>query len=256
MQNCSSKFKIFKLTTFLVLTLTFNFSLLTFNLSAHALTMSNSNYKLKMGSFNTSSGKATGSNNTLQGTLGTIPGVFTGPNYKVRAGFSYAKSKSSFAFSVSETLIDFGIISPTNPILHSTLLTVSKGSANSYSVLTSEDHPLTTQNNLTIPDTTCDNSDCKEQTADSWTSILTYGFGYRCENITGSDCSTDFLSPTYSNYYKQFPDISRQEQAVAVMSGGKDASVQGKITYKLNISGAQPPGAYSNTITFLAIPAY
>ncbi|MCL5970367.1 MAG: hypothetical protein M1450_02625 [Patescibacteria group bacterium] len=223
---------------------------------ASALTMSNTNYKLQMGTFEMSAGKSTNSNYKLSSATGTIPGVFTGPNYKVRAGFVYTKSKSSFAFSVSETLIDFGIISPTNPILRSTLLTVSKGSVSSYSVLASEDHPLTANNNLSIPDTTCDNSDCKEQTASPWTSILTYGFGYRCDNITGTDCSSNFLPPTYSNYYKQFSDTSRNETAVAVVSGAKGTNTQSKITYKLNISGAQAPGAYSNTITYLAVPTY
>jgi hypothetical protein len=80
---------------------------------------------------------------------------------------------------------------------------------------------------------------------------LTYGFGYRCDNQSGTDCDTQFSDSTF---YKPF---AASPSAVAVMSGitvGRNKVSQ--ITYKLNISGAQPAGLYTNVINYIATPTF
>lgn len=226
--------------------------------AAKALTMTNNNYILNMGTLNSGSGIGSNSNYKLGTTIGqTAPGLFSGTNYIVRSGFQYVSTSSAvfFSFSVSSTLIDFGSISPTNPITRTNILSVSPNGVTGYQVTASENTPLTIANSLvTIPDTTCDAGNCSQTTAAPWTSTLTYGFGYRCDNVSGSDCSQDFATPTV---YKQFANIANAEQAATVMNGiGASTNKQAQITYKVNISGAQQAGIYTNGITYIATPTF
>lgn len=221
-----------------------------------ALTMSNNNYTLQMGNLNMASGKPTDSNYKLGLTVGqTAPGLYSGTNYKVRAGFQYIHSIISFRFSVTQTLIDFGVISPTEPVTRTGDLIVSNGSAYGYSVTAVENHQLLVPaSGSLIPDVTCDNGTCTQSTSALWSSNLTYGFGYRCDNVTGTDCVAGF---SQANYYKQFADNSNSETPVAVMSGtnvGKNKRTT--ITYKANISGTQAAGLYNNVITYVATPTF
>jgi len=241
--------KQFKLLLFLICLLTSTFTAS----SAKALTMSNSNYILQMGNLNTAAGKPTGGDYKLGLTVGqTAPGLYTGTNYKVRAGFWYVRSIIPFAFSISETLIDFGTLSPTNPVTRTNTLTVSNGSANGYAVTASENHQLLVPaSGALIPDTTCDNGTCTPTQSAVWTNTLTYGFGYRCTNVSGTDCATGF---TVSTFYKQF---AASPSAQTVMTGpnvGRNKQTQ--ITYKVNISGAQAAGLYSNVIMYIATPTF
>jgi hypothetical protein len=222
---------------------------------ARADSMSNANYIIDMGSFNATSGKASNSNYKVATTVGeTGPGLYTGKNYKVKNGFEYIyPTSSAFSFSLSETLIDFGILSATNPVTRTTTLTVNNPSV-AYKVIGYEDHPLLAGSGARINDATCDNGSCTEITAALWSNTLTYGFGFRCDNIAGTDCETGFKS---SDDYKQFADISKKDSPQPVMtgmvSGGKR---QSKVTYKVNISGTQQPGTYTNSITYIAIPSF
>lgn len=222
---------------------------------ASALTMSNDNYILQWGDINAGGGESTGASGKLTSTIGqTAPGLYTGTNYKVRAGFQYIHSTIRFAFSISETSIDFGSLSPTNPVTRTNTLTVSNNSSSGYTVTVSENHPLQSAGNVSIPDTTCDNGLCTETTASPWTATLTYGFGYRCDNVLGTECVSDFTDPTY---YKQFPDASKNESEATVMSSTSVArNKRSQITYKVNISGTQAAGTYSNGITYIATPTF
>lgn len=244
-----------KLTIFLILS---TFYFLPSITPALAQTMSNTNYTLQMGNLNMTAGKPTGPSNKLNLTVGqTAPGLYskTGVNYKVRAGFQYIKSIIAFAFSISETNINFGTLSPTTPVTRTNNLTISNGSANGYQITAFENHQLSVPSTGSIiPDTTCDDGTCTESTSALWNNTLTYGFGYRCDNVTGTDCASGF---TTANYYKQFADNSIPETAQAVMSGtnvGRSKQVQ--VTYKVNVSSSQPPGIYTNVITYIATPTF
>lgn len=240
---------------FLILT---TFYIILTTAPAGATTMSNSNYIIQMGNLNMASGNQSGPNNKLGFTMGqTAPGLYSkdGVNYKVRAGFQYIHSIISFRFSIAELTIDFGVLSPTNPVTRENTLTITNGSAFGYTVSATESSQLINPGSgALIPDTTCDNGTCTESVSAAWISNLTYGFGYRCDNVSGTDCVSGFSDSTY---YKQFTDASKQETPQTVMSGtavGKNKKSQ--ITYKVNISGSQPAGFYRNFISYIATPTF
>ena len=221
-----------------------------------AFTMSNANFKIDFGNLNMGAGKPSGSGKSVSFTTGQIaPGLYSGTNFKVRAGFQYVYSIIPFRFSISTTDISFGEVEPTNPVTRTNNLKISNGSANGYIVSAFENHQLLVPGSgAQIPDTTCDNGLCTETTASGWVNTLTYGFGYRCDNVTGGDCSLDFSSP---NDYKQFANSSLNENPQPVMLGTNvGRTKEAQITYKVNISGTQPGGSYSNTVTYIATPTF
>lgn len=244
------------LSIFLIILLTTSYLLLISTQPVAAFTMSNLNYILEMGNLNSFAGKKSNDQFTLTDTGGQLaPGLYSGTNYKVKAGFQYIYPFVAFRFSISNLFIEFGTISPTTPVTRTNILTVSNGSAYGYQVTAFENHQLLSPSSgQIIPNTTCDAGTCTTTTAAAWTSTLTYGFGYRCDNLSGTDCSSDFATSTF---YKQFPDDSAGQSPVAVMTGTNiGRNKQGQITYKVNISGAQPAGLYSNVITYIATPTY
>jgi hypothetical protein len=219
---------------------------------AFAETMTNDWYILQMGNFNMSSGKPSGPSYSVSFTAGQIgPGLYSGANYTVRSGFQYIYTLVPFFFSISQTSIDFGTLSPANPVTRTNTLTVNNQSAGGYTVTSSENHQLLTPaTGAIIPDTTCDDGLCTSSNATAWTSTLTYGFGYRCDDVSYSDCVTDFSNSTF---YKPF---SASPSAAVVMSGASGANKESQITYKVNVSATQPAGTYSNIITYIAMPTF
>lgn len=279
MQNCNSnpiksdsKSKSSKIITFVLFTFIFDFLFLTFDFNPiRAFTMSNNNFIIHLGGFNTSSGEPTGSNYKLKDTLGGSGLSGSNSNFKITAGFEKNASSSSanqnqsssstttssstepFSFSISSNSINFGILSPTDPITRTNDLEIKTGSALDYMVSASENSELKTTSAF-IPDTTCDNGACSEITSAPWENTLTYGFGYRCDNLSEMDCELGFEEPTL---FKQFPNESKEEIAQPVMFGSSSSGIKkSRITYKINISGTQASGDYTNTITYIATPTY
>lgn len=233
-------------------------------MDAEALRMSNSQYIIQS-DINPFGGKATGSGGKITFTGGqNAPVIYGGTNYKVRAGFQYIYSIIPLSFSISTTEINFGTLVPGEPVTRDNTLTVSNGSALGYQVTVQQDHPLrTTATNAPaspgeagradIPDTTCDAGNCSHTTAAVWNSLLTYGFGYRCDNVSGTDCNSAFST---ANFYKQFPSSEAGESAQVVMSSTKvEKEQQVKITYKVNIHQNQAAGMYQNIIKYIATPS-
>lgn len=165
------------------------------------------------------------------------------------------QAPTSFSFNVTSDIIDYGPLSPTNQIYRTSNLNISNTDKKGFIVLAYENHPLmTTGSNSFIPDSTCDNGSCSEVTNAIWTNTLTYGFGYRCDNVSSNNCSLGF---DQNDYYKQFSDNSKNEAAQIIMSGNLTGSNhETQITYKVNISKTQANGSYSNTITYIAVPGY
>lgn len=219
-------------------------------LLVHSQTMSNSSYILREGNLETPSDTTASNNNSKSNN-----------NYKVRVGFTYPSSSNSsngnnlFSFSLSNNSVNFGTLAPGEPIIRTGTLTISNPNSEGYQVLTSEDHPLKIISSHTIiPDTTCDSGNCSEITSSAWTSLLTYGFGYRCDDLSGSDCSAGFSDPTF---YKHFSDSSAHESEEAVMAGNvENNNIQAQISYKVNITSTQQSGLYQNLVTYIAIPNY
>ena len=209
-----------------------------------------------MGNFNTAAGHPSGGGFSLNLTVGqTAPGLYVGNNFKVRSGFQYINSIIPFSFSISNTFIDFGPLSPQTFYRRTTTLTISNGSAFGYQVTASENHPLLVPatGNI-IPDTACDSgSTCTTTLANHWASFLSsFGFGYRCDNNSGTDCDPQFS--TASDYYRPF---ASSPSAVMVMSSTNvGRNKQSTITYQLNIAPSQAPGQYTNIINFIATPSF
>jgi hypothetical protein len=228
--------------------------ILSFALESHAVRMSNSDYIIRS-EINSFGGKSTGAGGKITVSGGqTGRTIYSGTNYKVRAGFQYIDSMLPFTFSISSVEINFGTIVPGEPVARENILTVSSGASAGYQVILQEDHPLRDlSTGSEIPDTTCDAGNCSHTTAALWTSPLTYGFGYRCDNVLGADCSSGFNT---ANFYKQFPNAQAGEPAQVVMSGANAGSKkQAKITYKVNIPASQAEGVYQNKIKYIATPS-
>lgn len=236
-----------------------SYSLLVVTPSVRAQTMSNNDYIIKTQGLNTVSGATATAekDDNLGPTVNNLnPNVSEGVNFKVKSGFENLTSTLPFSISLSSNLIDLGILSPTNPIIRTVDLNINSKSASGYSVLVFENEPLTTilgSNKVIIPDTTCDNGQCGIQNAFGWTNALTYGFGYRCDNLTGVDCNNSFTSP---NFYKHFPDLASNDDPQSIMAGIGANNQTTRISYKVNISGTQAQGTYNNIITYIAVPNF
>ncbi len=217
--------------------------------------LKNTNYIIQMGNLNSFAGESDGSGYSLNITGGqTGAGLYSGTNYTVRSGFQYISSIIPFSFSISQLIIDFGALSPTNPVSRTNILTIDNQSAGGYSVKAYQNHHLLDPaTGAVIPDTTCDGGTCNETTSAAWANTLTYGFGYRCDPVTTNYCASGFAS---SGYYKQFADKESNETEQTVMLGQAGRDQQAEITYKVNISSSQPAGLYTNVITYIATPTY
>ncbi len=220
----------------------------------YALTMSDTNYVLQTQPLSTSSYPGSLRSNTSY-TI-TASQTFKGEKYSIQNGFSYSPQYTSpFSLSVSEQFIHFGPLSPTDPVVRQTVMTIAGGPPSGYVLFGFEDQALTSASPAgVIPDTSCDNGLCTSSTSDFWASILTYGFGYRCDNRIGTHCSSEFAN---KQMFKRFANNTRSELPALIASdliGSKTSRVL--LSYKVNVSTTQPAGSYQNTITYLVIPNY
>ena len=228
--------------------------------------MSNGSFRIEMGNLNSIAGESTGSKYNLNITSGeNTPGLYSGTNYKVRAGFQYIPRGAPFSFSISHTLIDFGVLSPTNPVTRTTTLTISNSTAPSYQVSASENHQLiVNKTGAIIPDTTCDNGNCNQTRAGQWSNTLTYGFGFRCDGVSiisqGTKSTTcvegDNSFSNNPSFYKHFADTSKTEASQIIVKGGKGKAQKATVSYKVNIPSSQATGNYTNAVTYVATPNF
>ena len=216
-------------------------------------TMSNKDYTIKMQEFNAVSGAVTNGDQSTLSPFGA-QGAAVSENIA---------SSLPFSASLSSDIIDFGSLIPTNPIIRTADLSVYSLSLYGYSVIASEDHPLKMNpdaSGVNIPDATCDNGECSQEKAGAWINTLTYGFGYRCDNMTGFDCDSSFSNaegtPSGPNFYKHFADTSNAQPPQSVMAGIGAKNKDVRLSYRVNISGTQAIGIYNNIITYIAIPNF
>lgn len=179
-----------------------------------------------------------------------LRGLFEGANFKIQVGFERANNELPMTLSLSENLIDYGEILPTDPIIRTNNISVSNSYNQGYTLQAFENHPLSQiSSSGIIPDTTCDNGICSDTVAQPWNGTLTYGFGYRCDKLSESNyCLADFSDTTS---FKQF---AKEVEPQKVIEANRDSSAQ--ISYKINLSGAQATKFYNNKVTFIAIPNF
>jgi len=225
--------------------------------TAQAQTMSNKDYTIKTEDVDMTSDITTKRDYETGSAVDNLGPVASGEvNYKVKTGFENLASAHPFSVSLSSSIVDFGALSPTNPIIRTVNLNIHSLTTYGYSVLVFENEPLTTtppENRIIIPDVTCDNGDCDAQNATEWTNSLTYGFGYRCDNVTGTDCNSSFSK---ANFYKHFPNIAGNDDPQSIMSGIGSDNKEVRISHKVNISGNQAQGFYNNVITYIGVPNF
>ncbi len=217
-----------------------------------AVNMSSDSYQIQWGNINIGGGRKSSDSYTVTDTIGqNAPGLYSSSGYKVRSGFQYIYSIVPFSFTISDLEINLGSLTPGTTAVDTNQLTVSAGGAGGYQVLAFEDHPLRSETDIDIPDTTCDTDACDEADADPWVNSDEYGFGF---NINGDDTPADFVDTTY---YRQFADDEANETHQSVMIGTSvSESSQATVTYKANVSASQATGNYETSITYVAVPSY
>ncbi len=147
-----------------------------------------------------------------------------------------------FIFSISETKLDFGQITPTDPTLRTTTINVSPGDTLGFSIFGLEDHELQSPKGKIIPDTTCDSGNCQNGKAATWKNTLTYGFGYSL-----------FAD---KNSFAPFPNQIKKDKLSPLFSSFANQQTKTTITIKANISASQDIGLYTNTIQLIAVPNF
>lgn len=215
--------------------------------STIADTLSNNNYSIDVGDIDTNPQPTTKPPQQVLGSQSPKPEFTTGPNYTA------TPSNDSFSVQLSQNLIDYGILSSTNPVIRTSDISLSDPTFGGE-ILAYENHPLQSVKNDVIQNTTCDNGECNQETAAQWNNTLTFGFGYRCDSEDPTACDPQLST---SNYFKQFSnDSSNQPFEPTVINSAHDSTVNATITYKVNISGTQKSTAYYNNITYLAVPNF
>lgn len=226
---------------FLFAFMAFDLCLLTLSVTyAHANTLSNDQYQIEIDQLNVPPEE-----------VKRLPTPT--PQPVDNGNFGIATLPYEFSFSVSDPVLDFGELSATTPVTRITNLSVGSPGTG-YQVFAYQDHSLLSKKNSVVPDTTCDNGACTENTASIWENNLTYGFGYRCDAGTKAGCAKGFEE---ENSFKQFSDRGKKEISQTIMqSETATKKDEVKLTYKANVSGTQPKEAYINTITFIAVPNF
>lgn len=109
------------------------------------------------------------------------------------------------AINTTATSVPFGFISSNTFYQGCQDLAVSTNASGGYSLTVQEKTAMQTANGLySIPDTTCDASNCSAVTATTWVTPTKNGLGHTCYNVSGSDCNASFLNGTK---FKPVPNV-------------------------------------------------
>ena len=221
-----------------------------------AETLESNSYKIQFGNFNMSSGRQNNGSFTLSNTMGGLAvgpyGQYGSSTYFIGSGFQYVYQIDYFNFSISKLNIELGELFADSFKTDSHTINITTNGASGYSVYAFENHPLKhEQGAATIPDTTCDASDCDQTVAASWVNPSQAGFGF---NMSGDDIATDFIN---GNYFRQFANNEASESMQEIMGSNNVALDRtATVTYKASMPGNQAAGYYQTSIVFVAVPGY
>jgi hypothetical protein len=238
-----------------LLGLLFGIFLLSFPAQAFAVNMDSSQFRIRYSNINFGSDEGSSTNYDISTTNGQLAAKeFSSSGYIVKAGFQYWHSIIPFTFSISDTSIELGTLTPQTPSTATTILTVSFGGAGQYQVTAVEVGPLeTSSGSNSIADTVCNGGaqTCTETSSNVWNSSSAYGFGY---NMSGTGIPGDFTNNTY---YRPFPNSLLSEAPAVVMSSSNvTTSDQATVTFKVNISSTQAAGSYQTLVKYVATPSF
>lgn len=215
----------------------------------HAQTMKNSSYILDLSNnpaqqTNTATPTETDNTNVV-----TLSKTISGDNFISTLSYDTDTKNLPLVLSTSSDLLNFGIIQPGEPVIRTHSLTVLPGSSVGYQVLSYQNHTLEADKDQ-IPSTTCDNGACTPILPDVWTIPLTYGFGYRCDNLKSNACDPELKK----DYYKSFANEKANVSPASLLEEDRSVTSQAVITYKINVPGNQANKEYHVTIYHIAIP--
>jgi len=225
-------------------------------------------YVIQFGNFNMGAGKREGTLYNVSYTLGqTAAGPYGdygagGSTYFIGAGFQYIYQIGDFAFTISDTDLDLGILTPGVHSSVNNTLTISTRGAGGYRVYAYEQYRLALQGGVDwIPDTECDPGyTCTVDSAKPWIDQDEPGFGYNAQGDTVSDDFTASANPDCSvddECFRPFADASLGGTMQVVMSSDVIAkNEQALITYKVGIEPTQTSGQYETGIVYVAVPGY
>lgn len=175
--------------------------------------------------------------------------IINGDNFTAYLSYEDDTQHLPFIIESSTPVLNFGKIVPGEPLIRTQSITVLPGSARGYDVIGYENHSPQAGSSL-IPDTTCDTGNCTNILADTWTIPLTYGFGYRCDDVKGQICDAGFKK----DLYKRFSNEALSENPVSILSSAEPINSESIISYKINTSATQADKAYQNIIYDIAVP--
>lgn len=177
--------------------------------------------------------------------------TISGNNYLITYSYDKTLKDIPFILSLGSKILNFGEIKPGEPLIRSHTIKVLPGTAQGYQVVAYQDHNLKSTN-AEIPSTSCDSGSCTQILADIWSSPLTYGFGYRCDNTQGTLCTEGFNK----DYYKRFSNQSLNEEPSRIINSLSSEPAESVLSYKINIPGNQEQKGYQNTIYYIAVPNF
>lgn len=206
--------------------------------------MENSDYSLEL-----ESGATVESVKTPKTMLPITAKEIKGPGY--RAILSYDSEAKALPFSMSNSIsiLNFGEIKPGEPLLRSNTLTIIPGSAPGFQVTAYTDHALRSPIKAEIPATSCDNGNCTDVLPDTWTLPLTYGYGFRCDNLQGKSCDMNI-----KDTFKRFSSSDSKETPAIILHSNESETSIVEFSHKLNIPGNQALSGYTNTLYLITSP--
>lgn len=171
------------------------------------------------------------------------------PTDSPREDGSFLRTGSPLFFTLNEQELNYGKIKAGEPIVRDTKVEVKSPAG--FTVVAFEEDTLKSEDNQAIPDVTCDQGTCSHLLAAKWSSPLTYGFGYSCNDKKASICLNTFVDQTT---YKQFSNISNSEKPEIVLNSSLNESGTAKLSFKVNIPAHLNNLSFSNTVHLIALP--
>lgn len=186
----------------------------------------------------------------------TTSGTIEGASFKIESGVMYY-DLIPLSFTLSNSSVDFGLLTPNTPSTGSTDITVITNSPEGYQVTAYETTPLKLKNysgnTNKIPYGSGDGDDLPfnsitESVEGAWDTYSSqFGFGYTLSNLAGTDA-------TFTSGYREFADYSFSETPQSVMSRAASTPESGntvRVTYQTNVGQIQPAGSYENTVIYI-----
>ena len=207
--------------------------------------MENSDYILDLDSPTTPIKDITISNTSKTITANEI----VGPGYKAILSYDDELKSVPFTADNSVSILSFGQVKPGESLLRSNTLTIIPGSAPGFQTIGYMDHALKSVHKSEIPNTSCDNGNCTNVLPDTWTLPLTYGYGYRCDNVSNDSCNM-----VLKDTYRRFSNAETNDTPVTILYSNDKLKSKVEFSHKINIPGSQKLTGYKNTLFFVTSP--